>query len=536
MATTKPSPWGRTPTVVPCSLEEVMSEQLADDLREKEIGERSPGTSLGDKLTGQGESLMEALENSAEFHESGDTSDDFLLAQMMQLEYDKEHDEMLRREELKYNGTNKVSISFENYKTVHPVNDEPDSDEEYDDDFVVKSEWDRTPPAMGKSGISGRGKNITTKHDAVICGRRNASRMMDFPPEFESGDGEGMDMQLPNHVYNKLKCHSVSENKRSQKLHEKKEHSTAEGAVDAKTRMMLYKFVNREVLSSVSGSISAGKESVVFHAVGGRIRDEPLPPDVAIKIFKTTLNEFRGREKYYHGDHRFWKDDYKKQNPRRILKIWAEKEMANLNRMKKFHIPCPRVLLQKKHILIMTFIGRDGKPAPKLKEAHLSAMTLGEAFRQTVRIMKTMYRDCGLVHADLSEYNMLWFEDQIWIIDVSQSVEFTHPLALNFLYRDCKNICTYFSKNCVPHVPQPEELFNDITDLKIGGEGADFNARVQRYQSEKKAERLATETSFKDYAFDFFFEKSQKERSEALGTLGFSDSEEEEENSPSVQD
>lgn len=50
---------------------------------------------------------------------------------------------------------------------------------------------------------------------------------LQFPPEFESGDGEGMDMQLPNHVYNKLKCHSVSENKRSQKLHEKKEHSTA---------------------------------------------------------------------------------------------------------------------------------------------------------------------------------------------------------------------------------------------------------------------------------------------------------------------
>ena len=71
------------------------------------------------------------------------------------------------------------------------------------------------------------GKNITTKHDAVICGRKNASKMMEFPPEFISGDGEGMDMQLPNHVYNKLKRHSDMENKRQQKLHEKKEHSTA---------------------------------------------------------------------------------------------------------------------------------------------------------------------------------------------------------------------------------------------------------------------------------------------------------------------
>lgn len=48
-----------------------------------------------------------------------------------------------------------------------------------------------------------------------------------FPPEFESGDGEGMDMQLPNKVYNRLKVHSMSENKKGHKVHEKKDHSTA---------------------------------------------------------------------------------------------------------------------------------------------------------------------------------------------------------------------------------------------------------------------------------------------------------------------
>ena len=48
-----------------------------------------------------------------------------------------------------------------------------------------------------------------------------------LPPEFCSGDGEGMDMKLPNKVYNKLKAHSEADHKRSQKLHEKKEHSTS---------------------------------------------------------------------------------------------------------------------------------------------------------------------------------------------------------------------------------------------------------------------------------------------------------------------
>ena len=48
-----------------------------------------------------------------------------------------------------------------------------------------------------------------------------------FPPEFDCGDGEGIDLKLSNKVYNKLKRHSDAENKRHQKLHEKKEHSTA---------------------------------------------------------------------------------------------------------------------------------------------------------------------------------------------------------------------------------------------------------------------------------------------------------------------
>lgn len=50
---------------------------------------------------------------------------------------------------------------------------------------------------------------------------------LQFGPEFQSGDGEGIDMKLSNKVYNRLKMHSLSETKRSQRLHEKKEFSTS---------------------------------------------------------------------------------------------------------------------------------------------------------------------------------------------------------------------------------------------------------------------------------------------------------------------
>ena len=55
-----------------------------------------------------------------------------------------------------------------------------------------------------------------------------------------------------------------------------------------------------------------------------------------------------------------------------------------------------------------------------------------------------MYHDCKLVHADLSEYNILYHQQQLWVIDVSQSVEHDHPAAFEFLRKDLKNVGDFF--------------------------------------------------------------------------------------------
>lgn len=69
------------------------------------------------------------------------------------------------------------------------------------------------------------------------------------------------------------------------------------------------------------------------------------------------------------------------------------------------------------------------------------------------------------MHADLSEYNILWHEGQCWFIDVSQSVEPNHPNGLEFLYRDCKNISDFFKSRQVFECMEPEELFAHVTGL-----------------------------------------------------------------------
>ncbi|XP_048730947.2 serine/threonine-protein kinase RIO3-like isoform X2 [Ostrea edulis] len=500
------TPWGKVQTapVMPCSLQDVMSEQLAHDLHQKEEEE-----SLKVK---EARTFQEVL---AAAGENTEASDDWLLAQMLQQEFDREHDQTLKIEEKKFNGNNKVSVSFENYRALHPAYKDEEEDEIDPDEIESgKSRWDSPNPKFNKYGVSGKGKNITTKHDAEICGRKNASKLMDLPPEFRSGDGEGIDMKLSNKVYNKLKMHSLAENKRSQRVHEKKEFSTAEHVIDPRTKLLLYKMVNNGTLESVGGSISSGKESVVYHAYGGSKEGVLLSSECAVKIYKTTLNEFKNRGAYVDGDHRFSRDDFKKNNPRKVIRIWGEKETANLNRMKKFGIPCPAVQVLNKHILVMSFIGKDQCPAPKLKDAKLSVEDLEDAYDQVIGIMDTMQNKCALVHSDLSEYNLLWYGGKVWVIDVSQAVELTHPKAMEFLFRDCKNVCKFFMKAGVHDVKEPEELFNHITGLNIKGEGAEFAAQVQRYDKERSAELLAHQISTKEYAFDYYFEKSHQDRLE----------------------
>lgn len=50
-----------------------------------------------------------------------------------------------------------------------------------------------------------------------------------------------------------------------------------------------------------------------------------------------------------------------------MVRLWAEKEMRNLMRMYSAGLPVPQPILLRSHVLMMSFVGKDGWPAPKLK-------------------------------------------------------------------------------------------------------------------------------------------------------------------------
>ncbi|KAJ3375757.1 Serine/threonine-protein kinase RIO1 [Allomyces arbusculus] len=244
------------------------------------------------------------------------------------------------------------------------------------------------------------------------------------------------------------------------KLTDKSDRATAEQVLDPRTRMILFKIVNQGLLAEIHGCVSTGKEANVYHAVtaSGQHR--------AIKVYKTSILVFKDRDRYVSGEHRF-RHGYARHNPRKMVKVWAEKEMRNLKRLRAAGIPSPEPLLLKLHVLVMDFIGdTDGRAAPRLKDANLDAKRAKRAYHSLLRMMWVLFHECRLVHADLSEYNILYHQKQCYIIDVSQSVEHEHPHALEFLRKDCANVTEFFRKKGVA-VLSLRELFDFVTNAAL---------------------------------------------------------------------
>uniref|UniRef100_A0A0A9X1B2 Serine/threonine-protein kinase RIO1 n=2 Tax=Lygus hesperus TaxID=30085 RepID=A0A0A9X1B2_LYGHE len=266
--------------------------------------------------------------------------------------------------------------------------------------------------------------------------------------------------RLPNKAANEL----IEANKKADagriRIKDKHDRATAEQVMDPRTRMILFKLLNRGVISSINGCISTGKEANVYHATSDK-----SPQDYAIKVYKTSILVFKDRDRYVTGEFRF-RHGYCKHNPRKMVRLWAEKEMRNLARMKAAGLPVPEPVLLRSHVLVMDFVGRDGWPAPKLKDVELSTSKACKLYRDCVTMMWTMYNKCKLVHADLSEFNLLYFDGQIYIIDVSQSVEHDHPHSFDFLRKDCTNITEFFRKRDVATMTV-KTLFDFITDPTI---------------------------------------------------------------------
>jgi RIO kinase 1 len=208
---------------------------------------------------------------------------------------------------------------------------------------------------------------------------------------------------------------------------------------DDATLMALYGLAKKGYIDAMGGSVSTGKEANIFHAISKEYGE------VAVKIFMMSTANFNAMQEYILGDPRFTGIKHAKRD---IILAWAKKEFKNLLRAKEAGVRVPEPYVVKRKILLMEFMGKDGIPMPQLKDLIISQDDAERLFKKIVEYMNLLYSKAELVHADLSEYNILIDLNDMSpvIIDMGQSVTTDHYNAETFLLRDVNNVARFFNK------------------------------------------------------------------------------------------
>ena len=205
---------------------------------------------------------------------------------------------------------------------------------------------------------------------------------------------------------------------------------------DKATLQVLYKLANQGYLDVLNGAISTGKEANVLKG----IKDDGSI--VAVKIYRIATSDFKKMQYYIAGDPRF---NVRSSNKRQLINNWVNKEFRNLTRLKDAGVNVPEAITSLNNVLIIEFIGdEEGNPAPTVK--NLPPEDPIDFYEKLVDQMDRFINKANLIHGDLSSYNILNYDEEPVIIDVSQSVVKDHIIAGELLERDIKNISFEFSK------------------------------------------------------------------------------------------
>jgi RIO kinase 2 len=198
--------------------------------------------------------------------------------------------------------------------------------------------------------------------------------------------------------------------------------------------------VKANVLEAFGKSLGVGKEADVYGALA------PKNKQVAVKFQRLGRISFRQtqRKRGYTKEHAGWLFQ---------SRLAAEKEIDALRILYSRGVAVPEPISQNRHVIVMGMI--EGTMLAELRTIRKPERTLKEILRN----IRKAYLKAGLIHADLSEYNIIIKPDaHILIIDWPQYITKEHPNAELLLARDIKNTLQYFSRKRMLKVRVKEAL------------------------------------------------------------------------------
>lgn len=196
----------------------------------------------------------------------------------------------------------------------------------------------------------------------------------------------------------------------------------------------------------IVSNIKSGKEATVY-----RVRlDDNM---VAVKIYKKPEERnFKNTGAYLLGKY------YRRVSERKAVaknnkfarkmkhENWVRREFFMLQKLFESGANIPQPILQIDDGIFMELLGNETIVAPRLCDIKLDKIEAEKAFDSVIKSIERFW-NFGIIHADLSEFNILWWKSKPYIIDFPQSVDRRmHPNPKEILDRDIKNVIKYFNK------------------------------------------------------------------------------------------
>lgn len=124
-------------------------------------------------------------------------------------------------------------------------------------------------------------------------------------------------------------------------------------------------------------------------------------------------------------------------------KLWTKREYYLLKKLYEQGAIVPEAFDYTDNAILMQYLGDETGPAPRLIDIKLSDSVKSQILATIITSIK-LFLNNGIVHGDLSAYNILWWDDKPWIIDFPQAVDIRHnPNWQQFYERDMQNIQSY---------------------------------------------------------------------------------------------
>ncbi len=189
-------------------------------------------------------------------------------------------------------------------------------------------------------------------------------------------------------------------------------------------------YIDKKVYG-VGRSSGVGKESDIYYAVD--FEDN----EVMLKINRTgraSFKKVKRKRDFLEGKFHY--------SMFSVAEIASKREYENLLKLQGQNLPIPVLKGFNRHMIVMNII--DGVELVKVQYPKKPIKLL----EKIVEFAKTLYQKYNLVHADLTEYNILYDirKDSITIIDFPQAVSTEHPESVNLLRRDFTHLLDFFGK------------------------------------------------------------------------------------------